>query len=91
MWPLNKILITCKEATLLIGKEQEHAITLREKFNMHLHLLFCKVCALFYKQSNHLHTVIKQLASDESVTEQISLDEDKKATLEDLINRELKK
>lgn len=91
MWPFNNIMITCKEATLLIGKEQEHAISFSEKIKMHLHLLFCKVCALFYKQSNHLHSAVKQLASDESVQEYISLNEDKKASLEDLIQKELKK
>lgn len=88
---LSKILITCKAATLLAVKEQELAISLREKINLHLHLFFCTICALFYKQSNYLHTCVKHLANKDNGEEIIQLNEQKTITLQNLIEKELKK
>lgn len=87
---LSKILITCKEATLLAGKEQEKAITLKERIEMHLHLYYCKVCAIFYKQTNHLHKTIKELSKEENVEEVLVLADEKKAALQQVIDQELK-
>ena len=82
----SKILMTCKHATLLVSKEQEKVITPFEKFRMHLHMLFCKFCTLFYKQSNLLHDALKN-ASDQP-HELIRFDEKKKAVLQEIVDKE---
>jgi hypothetical protein len=47
----NRILNNCAEASLLALKNEEEKITLKQKFEMKFHILFCKCCKNFVKQS----------------------------------------
>lgn len=87
----NKIHITCKDATLLICKKQEGAITFRESVQLKFHLLICKVCALFNIQSNQIHQHLQNMNREDNESRLIQLDETQKAILQNQINSELKK
>ena len=49
----------CKEATILLQKKQQRQISVAERCRLFFHLLLCKACRLFAKQSalidKHLH------------------------------------
>lgn len=51
---LNKILNNCNEASLLALKSKEEKISIKEKFEMKFHVLFCKCCKNFIKQSGKI-------------------------------------
>ncbi len=47
----KRILNNCVEASLLSLKNKEEKITFKQKFEMKFHILFCKCCKNFTKQS----------------------------------------
>ena len=87
----NKILLTCKDATLLACKDQENAITFREKIQLKFHLLVCKFCALFYKQSNLVDQHLTKMHYEGYESNTLQLDETKKSALQRQLNAELEK
>lgn len=54
------VMISCKEATLMIEKGQEHHIGLANKLKLAFHLAVCKVCAIYSKQSKLIDRALKQ-------------------------------
>lgn len=44
-------MISCKEATYLLVQKEEVKLTLSQRFKLKLHMVLCKVCALFERQS----------------------------------------
>jgi hypothetical protein len=55
-------MISCKKATFLITKKESDPIAFTEKFQLMIHLMLCRFCRLFEKQSklidslaHHLH------------------------------------
>jgi hypothetical protein len=47
----KRILNNCVEASLLSLKNKEEKITFKQKFEMKFHIMFCKCCKNFVKQS----------------------------------------
>ena len=86
---LNKIVLTCQEATLLMVKKQENAATLKEKIQMHLHLLFCAICRLFFKQTNMLDKHFHDISSNDELLPEVKMDEQKKAELQNKLSESL--
>lgn len=87
---LVRLMPDCKEITLLIVKEQEITLSLKEKFDMHFHLMICKFCKAFRIQSGALHQHIQRVAHNESeYVVKNTLDPQKKAAIQTLINKEL--
>lgn len=74
-------MITCKEATLYISKKEEHKLSVSERAKLFIHLLICKFCKLFYKQSQYLAVEMKHLNTNAALS-----DRDKE-TLEQLIEK----
>ena len=62
-------IIPCTQATFLISKREEHALTLREKFQLFIHLLICEFCRKFQKQTRIISREAKRLGSPESLSE----------------------
>ncbi|MFN8282738.1 MAG: hypothetical protein U0U67_05955 [Chitinophagales bacterium] len=87
----NNILLTCKEATLLTCKKQEQAVTVKEKLQLWLHLLICRVCSLFYKQSTLLHEHLTNMHNNQSEFTALHLDEAKKAALQQALDKAMEK
>lgn len=46
----GKLFITCKEATYLHTQHQEGQLSCIQRFSLWLHLLFCGICRLFFRQ-----------------------------------------
>ena len=65
----GKILISCKDATNFISKKEEKKLNLLQRLQLTIHLIICEFCKLFYKQNNFLINNIKNLSTEESLTE----------------------
>ena len=77
----DDISLTCKEATLLIVKKQGKGITWKERLQMHLHLLLCAVCRLFYKQTTLLDKHFHEVCRHDDLLPYVKMDEHKKQEL----------
>lgn len=64
----NKIMISCREATSLEQMRREGKITFRSRMALWIHLLYCKFCRLFIKQSALLEKRTKEMAIGKSYT-----------------------
>ncbi len=85
----NKIFVNCKEATLLTCKKQDGKVSFKERMQLLLHLLVCKVCALFYKQSTLLHQQLTHIHQTETLPVSIQMDEERKKSLQEIIEKEI--
>ncbi len=47
-------IISCKQATYLHTKKVEGKLSFAEKVGLKLHLLYCRICRLFFKQIDEL-------------------------------------
>lgn len=77
-------MISCKEATYLTVKKEEKSLTLSERLKLRIHMLLCKVCALFGQQSHYISTQAKQ------VEEQCNPNEKLDDTIKQKLEKELK-
>ncbi len=59
----KKIKITCDEATAICDKAQYGEASFYEKLQLNLHLLVCKICALYSKQNRKMTDIFKIKAS----------------------------
>lgn len=78
---------TCKDATLLMTKEEYAKLTLSEKFLLKFHLLICVHCSRFLRQTKAIHKFFKATADKSSLT----LSAQKKQSLSQLITDNTKK
>ncbi len=88
---IHKILLNCKDATYLVSKKQETKISFVENIQLSLHLLVCKVCLFFSKQTNFLHQHLIKLNSESCEHHYLQLDETKKAALQLQLDTESEK
>ncbi len=56
----GKITISCYDATYLISKKQEEKLLLTEQMKLSLHLMYCKYCNRFAKQTKQITDSIKK-------------------------------
>jgi hypothetical protein len=61
-------MINCKESTRLTIKKEENKLTLREKLELSFHLLICKYCKSFSKQSLWINSISKSLHVEDSLS-----------------------
>jgi len=61
-------IIPCKQATFLMSKREEHALTFVETLHLYIHLLVCEFCRRFLKQTRLIAKAAKRAASNESLT-----------------------
>ena len=87
---LSASMINCKDTSMLIIKHQENALTFVEKIKMYFHVyVACKLCRLFYKQSNELHEHIQKISKDShagNISYQLS--DEQKSNLQNIIVKE---
>ena len=63
-------IIPCTQATFLMSKKEERALTFRETFHLYIHLLVCEFCRRFLKQTNFIAKELKRMTFDETLTPQ---------------------
>ena len=61
-------IIPCTQATFLMSKREEHALTLSETFRLSVHLLVCEFCRRFLQQTKIVAKAMRRLSSVESLT-----------------------
>ena len=76
--------ITCKEANEICNKAQYHEASFFEKIKLNLHLITCKVCALYSKQNKLLTKTLGYKAKDCSLQKFHLSDEEKQRFKEEL-------
>ena len=57
----ERIAYNCRKATLLIEKQQEIELTVREKMELQFHLTGCYICRVYEQQSILINRMIRQL------------------------------
>jgi len=87
---LKKIIYNCKQATYLIEKKSVKSLSLREAFELRIHLFGCSFCRIFSKQSQVINSMVKALFNS-VMQPNISLDDTFKKELQDRIEEELNK
>lgn len=83
---IKKIAYNCHQATLLIEKKQLTKLSLREKFELKLHLSGCSVCRVFQQQSMLINKLVKSYAA---AKKEETLDEAYKKKLQEQIDNKL--
>ena len=78
MGVLRKIQYNCRHATFLIEKKQHTSLTMRERFELAIHLAGCSVCRLFQRQSHLINRMMRILFHSEKGQEKKLSDEFKK-------------
>ncbi len=87
----GKIMITCYESTYLISKKQEDKLSLAEQLQLSMHLMFCKYCNRFSKQTTLVTKSIKQMnrkMKEQSVN--ITLTQEQKQKIRNAMNKQQK-
>jgi hypothetical protein len=57
----SSIFISCKKAAELIEMKQESALSIMGKLKLNIHLVSCKVCANYEKQSKLISLGLKNI------------------------------
>ena len=83
----GKIMISCHEATFLISKKQEEKLSLTEQMKLSLHLMYCKYCNRFAKQTKEITKAIKEMNRRmQKNSVKITLTEEQKKRIKKAIN-----
>jgi len=80
----KKIMITCKEATMLSVQKAEVKLSFSDRMRLFIHLLICQYCRLFDKQMKMIDKLISNWKTDKK------LSEIEKDQLQIVIEKELK-
>ncbi len=83
---LHTLMPCCKEATLLVEKQLQQPLTRRQRIGLRFHLLLCRFCRRYAKQSRAIDKHLRQMAAENA-----ALDESVKRQWEVLIAAELEK
>lgn len=65
-------MINCKQASSMVEKKHEQNLGTMDRFKLAFHLLVCKVCAVYAKQSTLIENAIKRKASQPPSQEELS-------------------
>ncbi|ASU32225.1 hypothetical protein [Mucilaginibacter xinganensis] len=86
----KRVIYNCKQATLLIEKKSAGRLSLRESFELRVHLLGCSFCRIYKKQSGVINEMVQQLFRS-SMQADKKLDDNFKKDLQLKIEEELNK
>ncbi len=79
---MNKIMLSCDEATLLVTKSEFVRLSCNEQVRLKMHLVTCKFCRRFKKQSEMISLQIHKLDLNFDKKElQLHLSEEQKARM----------
>lgn len=67
------LMISCKEATLMVEKGHEQPLSLGATLKLKFHLTVCKVCAVYAKQSLLIHKSLEKLTKPTANSKEIDL------------------
>jgi hypothetical protein len=82
MYLFRKIVFNCKQATILSLKKEEGKISLNERLKLSDHLLYCKVCRNFIRQSHDINRSGKAISESLFTNPPFSLTEERKQAMQ---------
>jgi len=83
--------MNCESAAALVEKERDRKLGLAERIGLWIHMGYCRLCRLFYKQSNILDDSAKAYADKVSKEEKsYKLKPESKAKINHAFDVELK-
>lgn len=85
---VEKIVISCKQATYLHEKKKEGKLDGIERFGLWFHLLYCKFCKLFVKQVEQIESMARKFYKR---NENLHLSDTRKSEMQKAFDTELKK
>lgn len=68
---MTKMLLSCKEATLLIEKKSVFPLTFKEKCRLYIHVKMCVVCNIYQHQSKLIEKAIAKWIHMEGSTSEV--------------------
>ena len=86
---LNRLMLSCKEASRLISEELDRKLSLYERVMLKMHLAMCSVCKHVQRQLEALSKVISSKAQSQetsSFSEGPSLSESSKEHMKSLLH-----
>jgi hypothetical protein len=84
---LPKLFSNCKEATLLTVKGEETKLSLPERVQLGIHLLYCSTCRRSKKESDKLNVYFLQLHEHLLKEPPYKMSEQLKATLQSKLKK----
>jgi hypothetical protein len=83
----NKIFNNCNEVSLLSLKQKEVKLTLKQKFETKVHIMFCKCCKNFNIQSDKIDKSLTVMFKDLEKEPPVKATDDFKNKLKDLLDK----
>jgi hypothetical protein len=80
----KKLMITCKEATMLSVQKVEISLSFSDRIRLFMHLIICQYCRLFDKQNKMIDKLLSNWKTDKKLSD---ID---KNHLQNIIEKELK-
>lgn len=87
MQGIKQLFSNCKEATLLTVKGEEVKLSVQERVQLAIHLLYCSTCRRFKKESDKLKTYLLQLNEQLLKEPPYRMSEQLKATLQSRLKK----
>ena len=79
-------MLDCKQTSQLISQSLDRPLTMRERFALHLHLLFCKYCKQFSQHLQTLRVAMKTMVNSIETDHSIEMPSGAKKRIADLID-----
>ncbi len=88
---MNRVMLDCDTATLLITKNEFTSLSCIERLKLRMHLMSCKYCRRFKKQSNEISVHIRKFNVDLQNAElKLHLTEEQKKRITTNVKQNLK-
>ena len=90
MWQwMNKIMLTCLEATKLTVQKSFRELSYTERLQLKMHHSICHACRKFDSQSTFIDHAVKNFYDKAQNNSELKLSGDRKKTISDAIDRKM--
>jgi hypothetical protein len=79
------ILLSCKQASILVSKSLGRRLSLRERMSLRLHLTICDGCTLFSQQLHAIRLFLRKRVSAIEANTELHLSKDAKIRIAEAI------
>lgn len=85
---MSGMMITCENASWLISKKQNERLSLKDSFNLKMHLFACYLCRRYEKEIRFLTEAHQKLLDENNEFKPFHLSAEQIAKLKDAISEE---
>lgn len=88
---MRRMMISCEEASMLASREMLESISMKQKANLHMHIVGCKHCRKYHRQTAIIHKTLRDIKSEERLARLNGhrLSGTEKSSLQRLINNKI--